>query len=284
MEDTHAPGNHSSPSRLTHDTRFELLEYLEILKNFGIKSLPRPMTTDELADDLLPNSKHEQQQCASRNIVAESTSQVPPAVTNKMNTKKRRTKRECGELLSVIENEVATCTKCPHLAETRTQTVFGTGHPNPKLCFVGEAPGHDEDKQGEPFVGRAGQLLDKILEACNLKRSEVYILNTIKCRPPNNRNPNEEELGNCWEYATRQLEVLQPDFICCLGGVAAQTVLQTKTSIGKLRGEFHEFNGMQVMVTYHPAYLLRNPAAKQMVWTDMKMLMQQMGRPVDNNS
>jgi len=207
----------------------------------------------------------------AHDIVAEDT----------MNAKKRRTKRGCAELLHVIEQEVASCTKCPPLAESRTQTVFGVGNPNPTLCFIGEAPGRDEDKQGEPFVGRAGQLLDKILDACNLKRNDVYILNTIKCRPPHNRNPEEKELANCWDYALRQLDVLQPKFICCLGSIAAQTVLQTKQPIGKLRGSFHEFRGMSVLVTYHPAYLLRNPAAKAKVWSDMKMLMREMGRNLD---
>ncbi len=198
-----------------------------------------------------------------------------------MNGTDEQSSSDNAERLKVLAEEVAACTKCQELADTRTQTVFGVGNPNPRLVIVGEAPGANEDKQGEPFVGRAGKLLDDILLACKLTRDDVFILNTIKCRPPSNRNPSDDELSNCWDYALRQLEILQPEFICCVGSVAARTVLQTKQAIGKLRGEMHEFNGVPVMVTYHPAYLLRNPPAKKLVWEDMKMLMREMGTPVD---
>lgn len=147
---------------------------------------------------------------------------------------------------------------------------------------MGEGPGADEDRIGEPFVGAAGQLLDKILNACTLSRDDVYILNTVKCRPPGNRNPAESELENCWPYAVRQLEIIQPEFICCLGSVAAKTVLETKLSIGKLRGQFHQLGSSKVVVTYHPAYLLRTPSAKKHTWNDMKMLMSEMGIELPN--
>jgi DNA polymerase len=179
--------------------------------------------------------------------------------------------------LTVIQSEVASCRACPELCDSRKQTVFGVGNPNARICFVGEGPGADEDRLGEPFVGAAGQLLDKIIGACKMSRDDVYILNTVKCRPPGNRNPLEDELTNCWPFAVRQLEIIQPEFICCLGSVAAKTLLKTKSSISKLRGQFHAFRGSRVIVTYHPAYLLRTPTAKKHTWNDMKMLMAEMG-------
>lgn len=182
--------------------------------------------------------------------------------------------------LQLVQTEVSGCIKCAELAACRTNTVFGVGNVKPQLCFLGEGPGADEDRQGEPFVGAAGQLLNRIIESCHMKREDVYILNTVKCRPPGNRNPAEDELANCWPYAVRQLEILQPDFICCLGSVAARTLLGTRQSIGRLRGQFFTYRGSQVVVTYHPAYLLRNPGAKRQVWDDMKMLMTAMDRSV----
>lgn len=179
--------------------------------------------------------------------------------------------------LAVLQKEVAPCTRCHELATTRTQTVFGVGNPKARLCFLGEAPGADEDRLGEPFVGRGGQLLNKIIEACQLKREDVYILNMLKCRPPGNRNPLPDELVNCRPYLERQLELIQPEFICCLGAVASQNLLGTTTPIGKLRGKLHKYRGAQVVCTFHPAYLLRNPPAKKDCWEDMKFLMRQMG-------
>ncbi|QEG20730.1 uracil-DNA glycosylase [Mariniblastus fucicola] len=184
--------------------------------------------------------------------------------------------------LEVINAEVRGCTQCEELCAHRTQTVFGVGNPAARLVFVGEGPGADEDRQGEPFVGAAGKLLNKILAASKLKREDVYILNTVKCRPPRNRNPTETEIRSCWGYADRQLEVIQPEFICCLGSVAAKTMLQTTQSLGRLRGRFHPWKGAKLMVTYHPAYLLRNEGAKRHVWEDMKMLVKEMGIELSN--
>jgi DNA polymerase len=183
--------------------------------------------------------------------------------------------------LAALEQEVAGCTRCGELARTRTQTVFGVGNPRAALCFLGEAPGADEDRQGEPFVGRAGQLLNKILEACRLKREDVYILNILKCRPPNNRNPLPDEARNCRRFLDRQLELISPEFICCLGAVAAQNLLGVTDSIGRLRSRVHRYGTIRVVCTYHPAYLLRNPSAKKYTWDDMKLLMREMGMPVD---
>lgn len=184
--------------------------------------------------------------------------------------------------LRLLAEEVAKCQRCPELAATRTQTVFADGQAGVELCLVGEAPGRDEDAQGLPFVGEAGQLLNRILGACGLKREDVYICNTLKCRPPANRTPLPNELANCHGYLERQIELVQPRFICTLGGSAAQAVLGTIASLGKLRGRFHDYKGIPVLCTYHPAYLLphRHPEKKREVWDDMKVLMARMGRPV----
>ncbi len=195
-----------------------------------------------------------------------STAQLPDA-----------DRQTSGEDLEIIAAEVAQCVRCEELAQTRTQTVFGVGNPHARLVFLGEAPGADEDREGIPFVGRAGQLLTKIIEACTLSRDDVYILNILKCRPPGNRNPSPSESDNCREYLNRQLAAIKPEYICCLGSVAAQNLLDTDTPIGKLRGSFHDYQGIKVLCTYHPAYLLRNPPAKRMVWEDMQILMAEMG-------
>jgi DNA polymerase len=179
--------------------------------------------------------------------------------------------------LDVLQQQVRGCTRCRELADTRTQTVFGVGNPQPRLVFLGEAPGADEDRLGEPFVGRAGQLLTKIIEACTLRREDVYILNVLKCRPPGNRTPSEDEAANCWPYLEQQLAILRPEFICCLGAVAVRRLLCVTTAVGKMRGQFFTYQGSQVLVTYHPSYLLRNPPAKKDVWDDMKLLMARMG-------
>ncbi len=268
-----------------------LSSYLRTLNRVGIKYLPIANTCDGM-DEMKPNSVTTQDRVSeadtsqSRLAVEPTSSYVESAPvlyvgSTAMNARKQNKAGDSSNRLAIMATEVANCTQCAHLAQSRTQTVFGVGNANARLCFVGEAPGVEEDKQGIPFVGRAGQLLDNILSACNLTREDIYILNTIKCRPPNNRNPSEEEIGNCWGYALRQIDILQPEFICCLGTVAAQTVLQTKESIGKLRGRFHDFGGIKVIATYHPAYLLRNPNAKKQVWEDMKDLMREMGTPVD---
>ena len=184
--------------------------------------------------------------------------------------------------LKMLVEKVCQCARCPELASTRTQTVFGVGQVGAELCFIGEAPGADEDAQGEPFVGAAGQLLDRIIAACKMKREEVYICNIIKCRPPGNRTPLPNEAANCREFLERQLELIQPRFICALGSTAAKYLLNTTQGIGQLRGRFHDYRGIPVMCTYHPAYLLphRSPGKKKEVWEDMKMLLAKMGRPV----
>jgi uracil-DNA glycosylase len=187
------------------------------------------------------------------------------------------TPAERQKALAILNEKVKACTRCRELAETRTQTVFGVGNPQARILFIGEAPGADEDAQGEPFVGRAGKLLNDIIAASRLKREEVYICNILKCRPPGNRTPAEDECANCREYLDGQLATIDPEYIVCWGAVAAQNLLKTTFSIGKLRGRFLQHGRAKVLCTYHPSYLLRNPAAKKDVWQDMQFLMADMG-------
>jgi DNA polymerase len=172
--------------------------------------------------------------------------------------------------LEDLNNTICTCVKCP-LGHTRTNFVFGVGNPNAEVLFIGEAPGADEDAQGEPFVGRAGQLLNKIIEAVEMKREEVYICNILKCRPPNNRDPQPTEMETCSPYLQKQIELIKPKFIICLGRISAQWLLQTNASLTALRGKAHDYHGSKLIVTYHPAALLRNPGWKRPTWDDMKM-------------
>lgn len=180
----------------------------------------------------------------------------------------------------VLQEEVAACRKCTEIVCRRQKTVFGVGPTNARIVMFGEAPGADEDRAGEPFVGAAGQLLDKILVASGLSREEVYIMNALRCRPPNNRTPTEAEIENCRPFFETQLETIQPEYIVCWGAVAVRAVLRSTESVGRLRGKFHSYRGAKVMVTYHPAYLLRNPDAKRLTWDDMKMLMRKLGIPI----
>ncbi|MGB3194152.1 MAG: uracil-DNA glycosylase, partial [Phycisphaerae bacterium] len=175
------------------------------------------------------------------------------------------------DALKRVADEVAQCTLCKELAATRTRTVPGQGDPNARLVFVGEGPGEEEDRQGLAFVGRAGQLLTKMIDSINLTRDQVFIANILKCRPPANRTPAPDEIANCLPYLMRQLEILRPKILCALGGVAAQMLLQTRDGITRLRGRFHPYRGTLLMPTFHPAYLLRNYTkdARQKVYDDM---------------
>lgn len=179
------------------------------------------------------------------------------------------------ETLEDIRADLRDCRRC-HLHRYRKNIVFGEGNPKARLVFVGEAPGADEDRQGRPFVGKAGQLLTRIIEAMKMKRDEVYICNILKCRPPNNRDPRPEEINACEPFLIRQLEVIKPEVICALGSIAARTLLKTEVPITALRGRFHSYRGIDIMPTYHPAYLLRNPAAKRHVWEDMQLVMRRL--------
>ena len=178
------------------------------------------------------------------------------------------------DTLESIDADLGDCQRCK-LARNRNHIVFGEGSPRAKLVFIGEGPGFEEDRKGQPFVGAAGQLLSRIIEAIKLSRNLVYICNIIKCRPPGNRNPEPDEINACFPFLERQIAAIRPDFIVALGTFAAQTLLETTTPISRLRGRFHDYKGIKVVPTYHPAYLLRNPDKKRDVWEDMKMLMKE---------
>lgn len=192
------------------------------------------------------------------------------------------------DLLVPIRERVRTCAKCSHLASSRTQTVFGVGNPDAELMFIGEAPGMDEDKQGEPFVGRAGQLLTRIIETMGFAREEVYIANILKCRPNTapgsfgNRPPTPLEMQTCRSYLVEQIDIIQPKVLVALGAVAVEGLLGTRGAMRELRGRWHSYNGIPLMITYHPAYLLRNqaPSEKRKVWEDMLLVLERLERPI----
>ncbi|MFH0732424.1 MAG: uracil-DNA glycosylase [Candidatus Omnitrophota bacterium] len=197
---------------------------------------------------------------------------IAPAAGGNIATKQKNfiaEDRACA--LSNIEEVVKRCSEC-ELFKTRRNTVFGEGNARASLMLIGEAPGMEEDVQGRPFVGRAGKLLNSIIEAINMKREDVYIANCLKCRPPQNRTPLPSEIVACRNYLTQQIEIIKPRVICCLGRPAAQSLLMTDLPIGKVRGKFYDYNGIKVMPTFHPAYLLRNPNDKRLVWEDFKKI------------
>jgi len=184
--------------------------------------------------------------------------------------------------LNLLADVVSQCQRCPELAATRTQTVFGVGPVGADILFVGEAPGGDEDRQGVPFVGAAGQMLNKIIAASGLTREEVFICNILRCRPPGNRQPKSDECANCREYLEKTIALVGPKIIVCWGGVAAQNLLKSRVGITKMRGQFYDYNGIPVLCTFHPASLLegRSPQNKKEVWDDMKTMLTKIGRPI----
>ncbi|MGH8100899.1 MAG: uracil-DNA glycosylase [Chthoniobacterales bacterium] len=210
---------------------------------------------------------------------------APPASPVADSPGRARTK---AELLAPIRERVSACTKCPHLASSRTQTVFGVGNSDAELMFVGEAPGFDEDRQGEPFVGRAGQLLTRIIKAMGFAREEVYIANVLKCRPDmpkgayGNRAPTPQEMQTCRPYLVEQIDIIQPKVVVALGAVAVEGLLGTRGTMRELRGRWHSYNGVPLMITYHPAYLLRNqaPSEKRKVWEDMLQVLERLEKPI----
>ena len=224
--------------------------YLEMLKGSGIDFVPRVHATN----------REESGQTAVQTAQGKTS-----ALTAEL---------EFSHLTQLVHN----CTKCNELVARRKNVVFGSGNPNAKLVFVGEAPGQDEDLQGLPFVGKAGQLLTKIIESIGQSRNSVFICNVLKCRPPGNRNPLPQEIFNCEPYLIDQINLIKPKIICALGTFAAQTLLKTERNISSLRGKFFEYQGSKLLCTFHPAYLLRNPEEKRKVWEDMKMIRSELER------
>ncbi len=237
------------------DERLELLgalrDYLEDLGESGVDGLP-------LAAAPAAEQKHGEQRLSTP--VRERSEALQESAA------------PVGETLESIRADLGECRRCA-LADGRTNLVYGVGNPEARLVFVGEGPGRDEDIQGEPFVGEAGKLLTKIIEAMGLGRSEVYICNVVKCRPPQNRDPIPAEIEACSQFMLRQVMAIRPKAIVALGKFAAQTLLESKTPISRLRGSFHDFHGIPLMPTYHPAALLRDHSLKRDVWEDMKQVM-----------
>ena len=242
------------------DLRRQVEETLRSLRSAGVEWLPVGARLT-----LLPSA-----------VASAAPSAVADAPRPQRSVEERR------QALELLRERVRTCTRCKELAATRRQTVFADGEIGAEIAFIGEAPGADEDAVGKPFVGKAGELLNKIIAACGMKREEIYICNIIKCRPPGNRTPLPEEAENCREYLEEQLDLVAPKYIVCFGATAATYLLGVKKPLGALRGQFHKYRNSEVVVTYHPAYLLphRQPAKKKEVWDDMRMLLTKMGRPI----
>ena len=244
-----------------------LRAYLEELQATGVDGLPFAEAVPPAATG--PTAKAGSHQPVSSEYVAAPTENSAGSSAVSVGSK--------GETLEEIRLELGECCRCT-LGKTRTSLVFGVGNPRARIVFVGEAPGMDEDLQGEPFVGEAGQLLTKIIEAMQLARSEVYICNVLKCRPPGNRNPQHDEIEQCQPFLLRQLKAIGPEVVVCLGTFAAQTLLQSKEPISRLRGHFHDYHGIPLMPTFHPAFLLRNAGKKRDVWEDMQQVMKLLGK------
>jgi DNA polymerase len=261
----------------------QLLAHLESLRTAGIFFVPRGAALE------LPNLVQLKTETASIQKVmpiapqaASVQSEATPAFFTSPPVPPPDTPDGRRHSLKLLAGEISECNLCGELWSTRTQTVFGVGPIDPDVAFVGEAPGADEDRQGEPFVGRAGQLLDRIIVACGFTRKDVYIFNTLKCRPPNNRPPHASECANCRPYFEQQFELVNPKYVVALGGTAAKNLLQTGEGISSLRGRVCEYRGRPLICTFHPSYLLRDETGtkKRDCWEDMKLLLRTMGRPI----
>ena len=233
---------------------------------------PAPVSTQVSAPASVQVAAPSAMEPAARSVVKPSW---PPVESPWMTP--ARSAQDRSEALGQLKLQVEACRLCKDIVCHRRQTVFGVGPVTTRFVMIGDAPGPEEDRLGEPFVGSSGELFDKILRATGIPRDQVYILNTLKCRPPNNRVPSDLELDNCRPYMEAQLEILQPEYIICWGATAVRAVLQTTESIGRLRGRFHCYKKAKLLVTYHPTYLERAPEAKKLTWQDMQMLMSELG-------
>ncbi len=249
-------------------TRRELRNRLEWLRLLGVDELPSREPAGPAAATVAGTSPPATPRRARAAASGPASPDPSPLVTAQAPEAP-----DAAAALGIIRRDIGDCRRC-RLCEKRMNIVFGVGSSRASLMFIGEGPGADEDEKGEPFVGRAGQLLTKIIEAMGLKRQEVYIANVVKCRPPDNRTPLPDEIGTCSPFLFQQVAAIRPMVIVCLGTPAAQAVLGTRETITRLRGAFREINSMKVMPTFHPAYLLRNPAAKKDVWEDLKKVME----------
>jgi len=260
----------------------ELRAHLEFFTELGVDGLrlepawrsradPSPRPEPESLDDIEAEAVEPAELRSSEPIELSERRGLKPPLDGNESSEMVRVFTSSAEALASLRGEIGPhCQRCKLHTLGRRQVVFGVGHPDADLMFVGEAPGADEDIQGEPFVGRAGQLLTKIIEAIGLKRSDVYIANVIKCRPPGNRNPEPDEVERCEPFLFRQIDIVKPKVIVALGKFAAQSLLKTNDPITRLRGREYRFRSATLIPTFHPAYLLRNPSSKREVWEDMK--------------
>jgi uracil-DNA glycosylase family 4 len=244
----------------------QLKEHLRFAAELGVAGVSRDPAWRERAGEVGPPAREGQVALEGQ------VGQVAPLGETQKLPESVAVFKSPAEALIAIRDDIGDCTRCKLHKLGRRQVVFGVGNPQADLMFVGEAPGADEDVQGEPFVGRAGQLLTKIIEAIGLSRGDVYIANVIKCRPPQNRNPEQDEVDTCEPFLFRQIDVIQPKVIVALGTFAARALLRTLDPISRLRGRTFEYRGATLIPTFHPAYLLRNPASKREVWEDMKLV------------
>lgn len=254
---------------------------VELPDTTEVESLPKPaFKSDKPAEPVARNSFGGSQSTSKVPVHAAPASEKAPSVPLvKTSSFFELLERVEGDTLLRIREDIGDCTRC-RLHQKRSHIVFADGNPKAELVFVGEGPGADEDATGIPFVGRAGKLLTQMIEAMGLQRKDVYICNVVKCRPPENRQPQPDEVATCAPFLVRQLEVVNPKVIVCLGATAAQTLLETTTGISKFRGQWQDFRGKKLMATYHPAYLLRNPPAKSEVWKDLQRVMAELGLPL----
>ncbi|GAB6186394.1 uracil-DNA glycosylase [Thermopirellula anaerolimosa] len=284
------------------DAKRVLLRRMESLYAAGVRIWPRPTIADSVCSQGCDRAATSVEKSVATETLEAPASLAPGGnrvdqaaeggASSPVDMPKTKADHEAAQeartredLLKELAQQVAACRKCPELVNYRTQTVFGVGNPYAELVFIGEAPGADEDRQGEPFVGRAGQLLtDMITRGMGMQRKDVYICNILRCRPPDNRTPTAEEAAHCRPWLDATLSVIQPQFICCLGATAAKYLLQTEQPIGRLRGKVWEYGSAKVVCTYHPAYLLRSPNMKKEAWEDIKLLLRLMGRPVPGRS
>lgn len=264
----------------------DTIEALEEMKRSGVTHVEMSrQTLDELGGSVVGplSSAGAGQILETPRLEGEAPAEPPMGAARREARPPRETSQDNIPTLASLEARAKACVLCKELARSRTHVVFGVGNPQAELMFIGEAPGADEDEQGEPFVGRAGQLLTKIIQAMGFQREEVYIANVLKCRPPENRPPEPEEVRNCLPYLLTQIDLIQPKVIVALGATAVRALLDVQLGITKMRGHWYTFRDVPMMPTFHPAYLLRNPPAKKEVWEDMKAVLEKLGRKIPAN-
>jgi len=270
-------------SSLTPQLRRDLAERIRYYNELGIYDFYRRENVRShasLSENSAYNSEPQPEQrdlMTPRARAAVAVPMVDADILEVANPRPESGVKDRAQALRIIREDLGDCTRCPLHKQGRKQIVFGVGDPNAELMFIGEAPGADEDQQGEPFIGRAGQLLNNMIKAMGLRREDVYIANIIKCRPPGNRTPERDECETCSPFLMRQIAVVKPKAIVALGAVAAKTLLAINAPMSEFRGRWYEFRGTKLAVTYHPAFLLRDPRQKKETWKDLQMVMKELG-------